>query len=65
MHQFGSDLRLVSAAYYAGEKRIKAVGLDCTDPAIYRYVLAVQHAYHRALVWALNPAAVRPGGTNQ
>ena len=64
MYQFGSDLRLVSAAYYAGEKRIQAVGLDCADPAIYRYVVAVQHAYRRALVSALKPASVTRGGTN-
>ena len=64
MHQFGSDRRLVSAAYYAGERRIHTVGLDCADPAVYRYVLAVQHAYRRALVSALNPAPVTRGGTN-
>jgi soluble lytic murein transglycosylase-like protein len=64
MHQFGSDLRLVSAAYYAGERRIHTVGLDCADPAVYRYVLAVQHAYRRALVSALNPAPVTRGGPN-
>jgi soluble lytic murein transglycosylase-like protein len=64
MHQFGSDLRLVSAAYYAGEKRIQAAGLDYADPATYRYVVAVQHAYRRARVSALNPAPVTRGGTN-
>ena len=62
MHQFGTDLRLVSAAYYAGEKRIQAVGLDCADPAIYRYAVAVQHAYRRALVSRLNQ--LDRGGTS-
>jgi len=55
MHQFGSDLRLVAAAYYAGEKRIQAVGLNCSDSSVYRYVLAVQHAYRRAQISELSP----------
>jgi soluble lytic murein transglycosylase-like protein len=45
MRQFSGDLRLVAAAYYAGEKRIRKLGLNCADPAIYRYVMAVQHSY--------------------
>ena len=64
MRRFGADLRLVAAAYSAGEKRIQAVGLDCADPATYRYVVAVQQAYRRALVSALNPASLTRGGTN-
>jgi len=39
------DLRLVAAAYYAGERRIAKVGLKCADPGVYRYVSAVQRAY--------------------
>src|SRR5215467_1652953 len=39
------DLRLVAAAYYAGERRIAKVGLKCADPDVYRYVTAVQRAY--------------------
>jgi soluble lytic murein transglycosylase-like protein len=45
MRQFTGDLRLVAAAYYAGEKRIRKLGLNCADPAIYRYVMAVQRSY--------------------
>jgi soluble lytic murein transglycosylase-like protein len=45
MGQFGGELRLVAAAYYAGEMRIRKLGLNCADPAIYRYVLAVQRSY--------------------
>ena len=44
MREF-SDLRLVAAAYYAGERRIAKVGLKCTDPDVTRYVSAVQRAY--------------------
>ena len=39
------DLRLVAAAYYAGERRIAKVGLKCADPDVTRYVSAVQRAY--------------------
>jgi len=39
------DLRLVAAAYYAGERRIAKVGLKCADLDVYRYVSAVQRAY--------------------
>ena len=39
------DLRLVAAAYYAGESRIARVGLKCADPDVTRYVSAVQRAY--------------------
>jgi soluble lytic murein transglycosylase-like protein len=45
MRQFNGDLRLVAAAYYAGEQRIRKLRLNCADPDIYRYVLAVQRSY--------------------
>jgi soluble lytic murein transglycosylase-like protein len=64
MHRFGTDLRLVAAAYYAGEKRIQTVGLNCADPTIYRYVTAVQHAYRRALVSGLKPLPPNQGDMN-
>ena len=41
MREFGGDFRLVMAAYYAGEKRIRKLGLECADADIYRYVTAV------------------------
>ena len=44
MREF-SDLRLVAAAYYAGERRIAKIGLKCADPDVTRYVSAVQRAY--------------------
>ncbi len=45
LRRFGGDLRLVAAAYYAGEKRIAKLGLECADPAVYRYVVAVERCY--------------------
>ena len=45
--QFEGELRLVAAAYYAGEQRIKKRGLTCADADIYRYVCLVQRFYSR------------------
>jgi soluble lytic murein transglycosylase-like protein len=50
IRQFNGELRLVAAAYYAGEKRIRKLGLNCADPDIYRYVLAVQGSYRKQQV---------------
>ena len=48
MQEF-SDLRLVAAAYYAGERRIAKVGLKCADPDVIRHVSAVQRAYRNRI----------------
>ena len=45
MQRFEGELRLVAAAYYAGEKRIKKQGLRCADADIYRYVCEVKRFY--------------------
>jgi soluble lytic murein transglycosylase-like protein len=45
IRRFDGELRLVAAAYYAGEKRIKKQGLGCADADIYRYVSVVQRFY--------------------
>ena len=45
MRQFEGELRLVAAAYYAGEKRIRKQGLGCADADIYRYVRQVQRFF--------------------
>ena len=42
---FEGELRLVAAAYNAGEKPIKKRGLAYADPAVYRYVSRVQRLY--------------------
>ena len=42
---FEGELRLVAAAYYAGEKAIKRHGLAYADPGVYRYVSQVQFLY--------------------
>ena len=45
--QFEGELRLVAAAYYAGEKRIRKQGLRCADADIYRYVCEIQRFYRK------------------
>jgi soluble lytic murein transglycosylase-like protein len=47
IRQFEGELRLVAAAYYAGEKRIRKHGLGCADADIYRYVCEVQRFYRK------------------
>jgi soluble lytic murein transglycosylase-like protein len=46
MHLFGGDLRLVTAAYYAGECRILEKGLKYSSPDVYSYVSRVARLYH-------------------
>lgn len=45
MREFHGDLRLVVAAYYAGDGRIARQKLACSSPAIYIYVERVAVVY--------------------
>lgn len=45
MWEFDGDLRLVAAAYYAGDHGIARVQLKCRDPEIVAYVQAVRQRY--------------------
>ena len=45
MHLFRGDLRLVTAAYYAGECTILARGLEYSAPDVYSYVNRVARLY--------------------
>jgi soluble lytic murein transglycosylase-like protein len=45
MHLFGGDLRLVTAAYYAGECTVLARGLEYSSPDVYSYVSRVARLY--------------------
>jgi soluble lytic murein transglycosylase-like protein len=45
IHIFGGDLRLVTAAYYAGERPILERGLECSSPDVYSYVSRVARLY--------------------
>jgi soluble lytic murein transglycosylase-like protein len=45
--RFRRDLRLVTAAYLAGENAIAANGLTYSSPEVYRYVSQVARVYHR------------------
>jgi len=45
MRLFDGDLRLVTASYYAGERRISSQGLACSLPAVNVYVRQVAAIY--------------------
>ena len=45
MHLFRGDLRLVTAAYYAGERPILVRGLEYSSPDVYSYVSRVARLY--------------------
>jgi soluble lytic murein transglycosylase-like protein len=47
IRQFGGELRLVAAAYYAGERRIKSRGLAYANADVCRYVSEVQRFYRK------------------
>jgi soluble lytic murein transglycosylase-like protein len=46
-HRFHGDLRLVTAAYFAGENAIALRGLSYGSPEVYRYVSQVARLYRR------------------
>lgn len=49
MWEFNGDLRLVAAAYYAGDHGIARVRLNCRNPDIVAYVQAVKRCYETRL----------------
>ena len=57
MRQFHNDLRLVAAAYYAGEGPIGRRGLTYGNPDVIAYVLAIRRTY-------LREAGIEPRSTN-
>jgi soluble lytic murein transglycosylase-like protein len=63
--QFHGDFRLVAAAYYAGESRIKKLGLACADGDIYRYVRAIQRLYQKRQMAAKTTDAYTSKGAEQ
>jgi len=55
MQRFHNDLRLVAAAYYAGENKICQRGLSYRNPDVLAYVSAIRSAY-------LREAGIEPSG---
>jgi soluble lytic murein transglycosylase-like protein len=49
---FGGDLRLVVAAYAAGERPILAKGLEYSSPEVYSYVQKIAQQYRLELIRA-------------
>jgi soluble lytic murein transglycosylase-like protein len=56
LSRFHNDLRLVAAAYYAGEDRILKRGLSCRDSDVVAYVSSIRTAY-------LRETAIEPGSS--
>jgi soluble lytic murein transglycosylase-like protein len=51
MREFQGDLRLVAAAYYAGERVISKRGLKYANPDVVAYVAQVQANYQSQPAW--------------
>src|SRR5262249_88662 len=47
MNKIRGDLRLVAAAYYAGEHRIERRGLNYSNPEVVTYVASVRERFER------------------
>jgi soluble lytic murein transglycosylase-like protein len=47
MAKFHGDLRLVAAAYYAGERAVESRGLQYANPDVVAYVAAVRARFER------------------
>ena len=45
MWEFHGEMRLVSAAYYAGDRKVREKRLDCNDPDVVAYVERVRLRY--------------------
>jgi soluble lytic murein transglycosylase-like protein len=48
--RFRGDLRLITAAYFAGENAVASRGLSYRSPEVYRYVSQVARVYRRTRV---------------
>ena len=47
MQKFHGDLRLVAAAYFAGEARIEQRGLNYRNPDVIAYVAAIRERFEK------------------
>jgi soluble lytic murein transglycosylase-like protein len=56
MWEFRGDLRLVAAAYYAGDRNIAREQLDYRNPDVVAYVLAVRRQYMLRRYPAVRPS---------
>jgi soluble lytic murein transglycosylase-like protein len=66
MHLFHGDLRLVAAAYYAGEHAVAKRGLNYRNPEVLTYVAQIRTLYERQEAGrAFNPSPIRPARKSQ
>jgi soluble lytic murein transglycosylase-like protein len=57
--RFQGDLRLVTAAYFAGESRITSHGLSYSSPQVHHYVSQVARVYRRRRMEAIGIGALK------
>jgi soluble lytic murein transglycosylase-like protein len=62
MTKFHGDLRLVAAAYYAGEHVVERHGLNYSNPAVVAYVASIRHRFARQQGLALTKVGWSKGG---
>jgi soluble lytic murein transglycosylase-like protein len=63
MNKFHGDLRLVAAAYYAGEKTVQRRGLAYSNPDAVGYVTSVRERFARQQKFASAQVQRAPGRT--
>ena len=63
MNKFHGDLRLVAAAYYAGEKTVQRRGLAYSNPDVVDYVTSVRERFARQQKFASAQVQRAPGRT--
>ena len=63
MGKFHGDLRLVAAAYYAGEKVVEAKGLRYSNPDVVAYVSRLRARFERQKQFQCATVASNLGGT--
>jgi len=63
MNKFHGDLRLVAAAYYAGENAIQRRGLSYSNPDVVTYVASVRERFARQQKFGSTSIQLAPGRT--
>jgi len=63
MNKFHGDLRLVAAAYYAGENAIQRRGLSYSNPDVVTYVASVRERFVRQQKFGSTSIQLTPGRT--
>jgi hypothetical protein len=55
--KFHGDLRLVAAAYYAGERVVERHGLEYSNGDVIAYVASIRARYEQEKIWSAGKCA--------